>query len=166
MYRQQHEYYISATSNNGKTITKPMTASQGGYFTFTEAPGMAVDSTMFDFDTTHMPMESITFTFGQSWTSVDDAEPLAIDPQAAEQLFGQFYPNPATTAATVRIDLNDGADYDVTIIDATGRTVHTSHINAAGEIAFSIRTDRFAAGQYTVVFSNDNRRIVRKLIVK
>ena len=161
-----YEYYISATSNNGKTITKPMTASQGGYFTFTEAPGMAVDSTMFDFDTTPMPMENITFTFGQSWTSVDDAEPLAIDQQAAELLFGQFYPNPATTAATVRIDLNDGADYDVTIIDATGRTVHTSHINAAGEIAFSIRTDRFAAGQYTVVFSNDNRRIVRKLIVK
>ena len=28
------EYYISATSNNGKTITKPMTANQGGYYTF------------------------------------------------------------------------------------------------------------------------------------
>ena len=28
------EYYISATSNNGKTITKPMTASQGGAYTF------------------------------------------------------------------------------------------------------------------------------------
>ena len=28
------EYYISATSNNGKTITKPMPAAQGGYYTF------------------------------------------------------------------------------------------------------------------------------------
>lgn len=28
------EYYISATSNNGKTITKPMTADQGGHYTF------------------------------------------------------------------------------------------------------------------------------------
>lgn len=28
------DYYLSATSNNGKTITKPMTASQGGYYTF------------------------------------------------------------------------------------------------------------------------------------
>lgn len=28
------EYYLSATSNNGKTITKPMTANQGGYYTF------------------------------------------------------------------------------------------------------------------------------------
>lgn len=30
----QVEYYISATSNNGKTITKPMTASKGGFYTF------------------------------------------------------------------------------------------------------------------------------------
>ena len=28
------EYYLSATSNNGKTVTKPITASQGGYYTF------------------------------------------------------------------------------------------------------------------------------------
>jgi agmatine/peptidylarginine deiminase len=28
------DYYLSATSNNGKTITKPMTAAQGGYYTF------------------------------------------------------------------------------------------------------------------------------------
>lgn len=28
------EYYISATNNDGKTITKPMPAAQGGYFTF------------------------------------------------------------------------------------------------------------------------------------
>lgn len=28
------DYYISATSNNGKTMTKPITANQGGYYTF------------------------------------------------------------------------------------------------------------------------------------
>ena len=28
------DYYISATTNNGKTITKPYTASQGGYYRF------------------------------------------------------------------------------------------------------------------------------------
>ena len=28
------EYYISATSNNGKTVTKPMTAHQGGYYSY------------------------------------------------------------------------------------------------------------------------------------
>jgi agmatine/peptidylarginine deiminase len=28
------EYYLSATSNNGKTMTKPITAANGGYYTF------------------------------------------------------------------------------------------------------------------------------------
>jgi agmatine/peptidylarginine deiminase len=28
------EYYLTATSNNGKTMTKPITASTGGYYTF------------------------------------------------------------------------------------------------------------------------------------
>jgi hypothetical protein len=37
------EYYISATSNAGKTITKPMTASQGGYFTFYMGDFVGID---------------------------------------------------------------------------------------------------------------------------
>jgi len=32
------EYYISATSNNGKTITKPIVAKTGGYYTFYFSP--------------------------------------------------------------------------------------------------------------------------------
>ena len=66
------EYYISATSINGKTITKPITAGQGGYFTFTYNDDNSVfDSTMFDFDTEPMPMESITFPFGSNWLTED-----------------------------------------------------------------------------------------------
>ena len=69
------EYYISATSNNGKTITKPITASQGGYFTFTYNDGNPdSDSTMFDFDTEPMPMEYITFPFGSNWLTEDTTE--------------------------------------------------------------------------------------------
>ena len=69
---QTVEYYISATSNNGKTITKPITASQGGYFTFTYNDGNPeFDSTMFDFDTEPMPMECITFPFGSNWITED-----------------------------------------------------------------------------------------------
>ena len=38
------EYYLSDTSNNGKTITKPITASQGGYYTFNlgHNPGVGI----------------------------------------------------------------------------------------------------------------------------
>lgn len=72
------EYYISATSNNGKTVTKPITANQGGYFTFTYNDGNPTyDPSMFDFNTEPLPSEHITFTFGSNWVIEDTSEPVS-----------------------------------------------------------------------------------------
>lgn len=161
-----YEYYISATSNNGKTITKPMTANQGGYYSFVYTKGGTVDSVQFDFDTTAVDKEDITFKFSTSWTSEDHAPAVSIVQADAEQAFGQFYPNPATSQANMQIDLADGANYSVAIVDLSGRTVHTSHLNAAGNILYTINTSYLASGSYLVVFQNNDTRIVRKLIVK
>ena len=165
------EYYISATSNNGKTITKPMTASQGGYYTFhyTNMPdgAPALDSTMYDFDTLAMPDDNITFTFGSSWVTEEvDDDPVGITEVNVEENFGQFYPNPATERADMRIELGDGASYNVTVFDQSGRTVHTSSLQAAGSIVYSINASRLTAGMYTVVFSNGSESVARKLVVK
>ena len=167
------EYYISATSNNGKTVTKPITASQGGYYRFTLAGDVPADSTMFDYDTTPMPMEEITFTFGSSWLTPDlsgqDTAHTSIpgvQPTSAEESFGLFYPNPAADKANIAIDLTDGSSYDVAILDQTGRTVHASTINASGRILFTIDASRLPAGVYHVVFSNARHRVVRQLIVR
>ena len=128
------EYYISATSNAGKTITKPMTAHQGGYFSF--------------------------------YLGNNSNPPLAIDAADAEQRFGQFYPNPAENEANMVVDLAAGENYIVSIVDQSGRTVHTSTLQAAGKIVYTVNTSRLASGIYTVVFDNDNQRIARKMIVK
>ena len=160
------EYYISATSNNGKTITKPMTASQGGYYTFTYTDGGTVDSTMFDFNTDPVPAEDITFLFSTDWTSEDHAPEIGITEVEADRQFGQFYPNPAVDEANLQIDLQDGASYEVSIVDLSGRTVHSSRLQAAGSIVYTVRTSGLAAGTYMVVFQNASARIVRKLIVR
>lgn len=68
------DYYFVATSVNGKTITKPFTANQGGYFTFTTTDDAPYDADMFDFDTQPMPKEKITFTFGNNWVREDTSE--------------------------------------------------------------------------------------------
>ena len=128
------EYYISATSNAGKTITKPMTAHNGGYYNF--------------------------------YLGNNPNPPVSIENADAELRFGQFYPNPAKDEANVTIDLANGASYNVSIIDQSGRTVHTSALQAAGQIVYTINASRLAAGAYTVVFDNGNQRIVRKLIVQ
>ena len=124
------DYYITATSNAGKTITKPMTATQGGYY---------------------------SFCIGGH---------LGIEEADTEENFGQFFPNPASDRASMIIDLGNGADYNVSIIDLSGRTIHTSSLKASGKVVYNIEASRLAAGQYTVVFSNSNERVVRKLIVK
>jgi hypothetical protein len=163
------EYYISATSNNGKTITKPMTASQGGYYNFSFGTDAIVDSSWFDYDTTPMPMENITFTFGNTWVTEDNnaPRPIGIDEvENAEQNFGQFYPNPAADQANLNINLGDGGNYTVSIIDLSGRTVHTSSLQTAGQIVYTINTSRLASGIYHVVFQNGDTRVSRKLIVK
>lgn len=166
------EYYISATSNNGKTITKPMTANQGGYYFFCYDnevdTDVVFDSSFFDYDTLPMPAEDITFTFSTTWTTPDSdpARPLGIETVEMEEMFGQFHPNPATDEANLTIDLGDGQTYTVSIIDQSGRTIHTSSLMAAGHIEYTINAGKLASGVYNVVFSNKDARVVRRLIVK
>ena len=160
-----YEYYISATSNNGKTITKPMTASQGGYYSFTYSRGGTLDSTQFDFNTEAVPAEDITFVFGNNWVTEDDA-PVGIEEVSAEGGFGQFYPNPASGASHVDIDLGEGGSYAVSIVDATGRTVHATRLQAAGQIVYTVNASRLSGGIYHVVFEGEGCRVVRRLVVR
>ncbi len=165
------EYYISATSNAGKTITKPMTASQGGYYSFTFGTDALVDSSWFDFDTTAVDMNNITFTFGSNWATEDQSEQnpqhLAIESvEEVEQAFGQFYPNPATDKANLIIDLGNGANYAVTIFDQTGRIIYNGKLQSSGKVIYTVDAARLAAGVYNVVFSNSDTQVVRRLIVK
>lgn len=163
------DYYISATSNNGKTITKPMTANQGGYYHFAFCTDALIDSSWFDFDTTPIPMENITFSFGSNWATEENEEPrplAAIEENSLEENIGQFYPNPASDEANLNINLGSGSNFDVTIIDQSGRTIHRSKLQTAGQIVYTINASRLATGIYNIVFSNGDTRIVRRLIVK
>ena len=169
------EYFISATSNNGKTITKPMTAHQGGYYSYYYTGQLDtvayLDSTLYDFDTNPMPATDITFLFDATRTTLDTStapEPPVIGIETVEQneAFGQFYPNPSSEMAHIAIDLGNGGNWKVDILDNTGRTVHSTLLQSAGRIVFNIRTDRLAAGHYLVTFTQGSQRVVRKLLVK
>ena len=121
-------YYITATSNNGKSIDKPYTAKTGGAYRF-------------------------------GW-----GESAGVEAADAEEGFGQFYPNPATARANMEIDLGNGGTYNVYIIDAAGRCVHNSTLQAAGRICYTVDTSRLPSGLYMVVFDNGSTRVSRKLV--
>ena len=173
------DYYIIASNRYNpehhgelKTITKPMTAHQGGYYRFYfDGQEAALDSNRYDFSTEPRPATDITFLFDANRTHRDTStapEPptVGINTPTDESAFGQFYPNPATAQANIRINLGNGGDYSVAIIDNLGRTVHTSTLHTAGTIVYTIRTDRLTAGLYTVVFSSNGQTITRRLVVK
>ncbi len=163
------QYYISATSRNGKTITKPMTAHQGGYYSFYyDGAEMDLDSNDYDFSTEPMPATDITFLFDAVHTHADTSteHTVSIEEPMAEQAFGQFYPNPASDRANIKINLGNGGNYAVTIYDAAGRTIHTSTLQAAGNVVYTLRADRMQAGIYTVTFRQGNQTISRRLVVR
>lgn len=83
-----------------------------------------------------------------------------------ENAFGQFYPNPSSTQANINIDLGNGENYTVRIVDLSGRTIHTSSLQAAGNIVYTINASKLSKGIYNVVFSSRNGNIVRRLIVE
>ena len=68
---QQVDYYIQATSNNGKTITKPVNAAHGGYFSFTPDNTVAYNDDVFDFGTEPVDNDRITFVLNTKYLTED-----------------------------------------------------------------------------------------------
>ena len=64
-------YYIEATSNNGKTVTKPVTANNGGYYDFTPSTEVAYKADDYDFSTEPIAKEKITFQLDTRWLTED-----------------------------------------------------------------------------------------------
>lgn len=67
-------YYFSATSKKDKTVTKPFNALNGGYYVFALDNTAEYNVDMFDFNTTPMPMDSITFPLGTNWLVEDTSK--------------------------------------------------------------------------------------------
>ena len=64
-------YYIEATSKNGKTVTKPYTASEDGYYDFTPDNTVEYKADDYDFSTEPIAKEKITFQLDTKWLVED-----------------------------------------------------------------------------------------------
>ena len=64
-------YYIEATSNNGKTVTKPVTANNGGCYDFTPDETVEYKADDYDFSTEPIAKEKITFQLDTKWLTED-----------------------------------------------------------------------------------------------
>ena len=64
-------YFIKATSNNGKTITKPLNANHGDYYNFTLTNEVSYDENKFDFDTEPLDKRAITYRLNTQYLTED-----------------------------------------------------------------------------------------------
>ena len=153
------DYYISATAQNGKTATKPMTALQGGYFTFDVDNGTNDNSE--DDPSNGRPSANPDFPF----VPHSDTDPLtAVTEADAGQQVGTFYPNPATEAVSIRLSSVVGERCTVQLFDAHGRRLHEASLTEVADGVFTLRTAALPAGVYTVVFASPGCRQVRRFV--
>ncbi len=137
-------YFILATSNNGKTITKPMTAPAGYYVLpyGTEVEG--VEEADVYGDGIHL------------WTSLEDAVENTLDN------IGEVYPNPAKNKVTITIPQTKDLYY--TVMNLKGQVIMREKIDSgAKELNLDISSLR--TGNYWISFTDGNFSIVRKLVV-
>jgi hypothetical protein len=79
----------------------------------------------------------------------------------------QVYPNPATTNATVTIQLKNESNVELKVIDMTGKEVAARNYGAiSGASAVDINTSNFQAGVYLIELTIDAVKMTKKLIVK
>ncbi|MCK9164025.1 MAG: agmatine deiminase family protein, partial [Bacteroidales bacterium] len=130
------EYYISATSNNGKTITKPITAPQGFY----------------------------TFIYGTEVNSNSDYVGLDCQEDIKSINLGEFYPNPAQSST--KIELNQGAksNIPVKLINIKGQVLLNSTIKK-GQTSFELNTSEIRNGNYWVIFGDNTDVAIKKVVV-
>lgn len=130
------EYYISATSNNGKTISKPITAPNGFY----------------------------TFIYGKQVNSNSDYIGIDCMEDIKTLELGEFYPNPAKDYTKIDLSNEAKGDISVKVINFKGQVLANSNIKK-GEKQFEINTSNLNSGAYWVVFGSNTNTIIKKIIV-
>lgn len=81
-----------------------------------------------------------------------------------QQIVFDVYPNPATDKVTIALDNN--TETTVTVIDMTGRTVHTETVQQNGLALVQLNVSDFNAGMYSVICSSAGSAAVKKLVIK
>lgn len=138
-------YYISATSNNGKTTTKPMTAPSG-YYTLpygTEITGV---------------VQADVYGEGSyTWVSLGENVSKTLD------MIGQVYPNPAQNR--VSIDMPQSrADIYYRVINLKGQVLLSDKVDKFfGKLNLDVSS--LKPGNYWIAFTDGNFSTVRKLVI-
>ena len=156
------EYYISATSNNGKTITKPFTAPKGYYSFYYGDDAVVEEIDIYTIMETITPVPNVP-----EGTDFEPQTPIRIV-NATDETIGDFYPNPAKESTQILISGMNQKKMQVSVVNTLGQIVYANTFTPYdNQIIFQLKVSSFQSGMYTVIFSdNTGKSVVKKLIVQ
>lgn len=140
------EYYISATSNNGKTITKPLTAPKGFYWFYHGTDAIA-----------EIP-EDIYQVLGINYHNV----------LTSSLVFENLYPNPANDKTHLLVSNEHSSNVQLKVLNILGQMVYENSFKLDDTITIiQLQTSSFSNGLYHVVISDNNgNQRVKKLMIQ
>ena len=161
-------YYISSTSNNGKTMLKPMTAHQGGFYVMpygkevTKYNNNFAWDTLADvtYDTTNLAYDKTEISYGTK-SDIKLSELECISQQEFSNI-SEIFPNPAKDEAKVIV--NNSKDLYFRIVNLKGQVQQTGKI-AKNTSTYTINTKKLKTGHYWLILSDGNFSTSRSLII-
>lgn len=132
-------YYIEVTSNNGKTITKPMTAPQGYY---TTVYGTDVE--------------------GISEEDVYVSNPIVVRDEL--EGIGDAIPNPASDVVRIQFSKEFSNNVNFKLISSKGQTLLQDSTDGKSELTIDI--SKLKSGIYWLIFTSGNQTTARKIVVE
>lgn len=136
-------YYIEVTSNNGKTITKPMTAHNQGYYLMPFGPEVNTYNNDFAYD-----------------TNISEYS-VGLNAVALQQI-GQIYPNPAKT--TVSLQTNSDQPLYYRIINLKGQLMSNGRVEAKTQ-SYTFDVSSLKEGSYWMILTDGNISTYRQLVI-
>ncbi len=77
----------------------------------------------------------------------------------------KVYPNPANEQLNVVLIMNENSDIAIRLINTLGQTVYAFQENNIQQMQKSIETTNFSRGVYFIEISNENGRVIEKIIL-
>ena len=161
-------YYISSTSNNGKTMLKPMTAHQGGFYVMPY--GKEVNTYNNDYawdtvgtvvyDTSNLSYDTTTVTYGTQ-SDIHFSSLTSVTQKTLSDI-SEIYPNPAKDNAVITV--NNNTDLYYRIINLKGQVQQSGKI-AKNTVNYELDVKNLKSGHYWVIFTDGNFSASRNLII-
>jgi len=137
------EYCITATSNNGKSIAKPITAPKG-FYSF------------------YHGREAVKEVVKDIYDYITDVPNLSY----GEMKMSNFFPNPADHSANIVLMGMANENINISINNILGQTIYANSVFVEeNETVLQLNTSSFSAGVYVVSFTNSKGVVTAKKLV-